>query len=230
MKLDIVLLQCGFPELTVRCLESIHDTFDDCRVILVDNGSSTDDIEAAAHTLEKRDSILIRNGENLGFAKAMNIGIEASDAPYVCILNNDTIIHPEALERMIFWLEQDASLGLIGPLTNNANSHQRVPGPEACSPGYAYTPILVAFFCAIIPRHALDRVGLLSEEYGLGYGEDDDYCIRVRAAGYRTGIAKDAYVHHDHHTTYRHLFGDDGIKKMGEEGLALVREKYGAIT
>ena len=229
MKLDVVLLQCGFPELTVRCLESIHDTYDDCRVILVDNGSSEEDILAVARSLGERD-FLIRNGENLGFAKAMNIGIKASDAPYVCILNNDTIIHPEALERMIFWLEQDPSLGLIGPLTNNANSHQRVPGPEACSPGYAYTPILVAFFCAIIPRHALDRIGLLSEEYGLGYGEDDDYCIRVRGAGYRTGIAKDAYVHHDHHTTYRHLFGDDGIKKMGEEGLALVREKYGAIT
>lgn len=231
MKLDIVLLQCGFPELTVRCLESVHETFDDCRVILVDNGSSTDDIEAAAYTLEKCDSLLIRNGENLGFAKAVNIGIEASNAPYVCVLNNDTVIYPGALQRMIHWLEEDGSLGLIGPLTNSANTHQRVPGPEACRPGcYSYTPILVAFFCTIIPRKVLDDVGLLSEEYGLGFGEDDDYCIRVRQAGYQTGIAWDAYVHHDHHTTYRHLFGDDGINEMGEQGLALLREKYGAVA
>ena len=230
MKLDIVLLQCGFPDLTIRCLKSIHDTFDDCRVILVDNGSSTEDIEAAALRLEERPSKLICNGENLGFAKAINIGLAASDAPYACILNNDTVIYPEAFERMLHWLDRDLLLGLIGPLTNSANTHQRVSGPEACSPGYLYTPILVAFFCAILPRTVYETVGPLSEEYGLGYGEDDDYCIRVRQAGYRTGIARDAYVHHDHHTTYRHLFGDDGIKKMGEEGLALVREKYGAIT
>ncbi len=230
MKLDIVLLQCGFPDLTIRCLKSIHDTYDDCRVILVDNGSNTDDIEAAALMLEQRPSKLIRNGENLGFAKAINLGLAESDAPYICILNNDTVIYPEAFERMLHWLDRDLLLGLIGPLTNSANTHQRVSGPEACSPGYEYTPILVAFFCAILPRTVYETVGPLSEEYGLGYGEDDDYCIRVRGAGYRTGIAKDAYVHHDHHTTYRHLFGDDGIKKMGEEGLALVREKYGAIT
>jgi GT2 family glycosyltransferase len=47
-----------------------------------------------------------------------------------------------------------------------------------------------------VPRKVIDEVGLLSEDYGLGYFEDDDYCFRVRDAGYRTIWAKDIYVHH----------------------------------
>ena len=225
MDLDIVMLQCGFPELTVRAIQSIKAT-SMARIILVDNGSDAADVKTALDELRSWDT-LIRNHENLGFAKAVNQGIRASTAPYVCVQNNDTVVHRDALQNMLDWLEADKTLGLIGPLTNSANTEQRVSGPEAMTGGYRYTSGLVAFFCAVIPRRVIDDVGPLSEEYGLGYGEDDDYCIRLRRAGYLLGIAHDAYVHHDHHTTYRALFGDDGIREMGEQGLALLREKYG---
>ncbi len=223
--LDIVLLQCGLPELTVRCLESIHDTLDDCCVILVDNGSSIDDIEAAAHTLEKRDSLLIRNGENLGFARAVNIGIQASDAPYVCILNNDTIISPGAFDRMLAYMDADPGLGIVGPRTNRCETQQRADG--AGEPGLTYTNGLIAFFCTILRREIIDDVGLLSEEYGLGYGEDDDYCIRAVRAGWRLGIANDAWVWHDHHATYKITIGQDGMDREGAQAHALLQEKYG---
>ncbi len=224
-RLDIVLLQCGLPELTVRCLESIHDTFDDCRVILVDNGSSIDDIEAAAHTLEQRDSLLIRNGENLGFAKAVNIGIAKSVAPYICILNNDTIISPGAFRLMLSYMGGDPKLGIVGPRTNRCETAQRADGPG--EPGLTYTNGLIAFFCTILRREILDDVGLLSEEYGLGYGEDDDYCIRAVQAGWRLGIANDAWVWHDHHATYKITIGQDGMDREGAQGHALLQEKYG---
>lgn len=225
MKLDIVLLQCGLPELTIRCLESIHDTFDDCRVILVDNGSSTDDIEAAAYTLEKRPSRLIRNGENLGFAKAVNIGLAETDSFFVCILNNDTIISPGAFDRMLTYMDYYDDLGIVGPRTNRCETAQRAEGPGG--PGLIYTTGLIAFFCTILRRKMWLEVGPLSEEYGLGYGEDDDYCIRAIAAGWRLGIANDAWVWHDHHATYKVTIGEDGMEREGQQGLALLREKYG---
>ncbi len=224
-KLDIVLLQCGLPELTVRCLESIHATFDDCRVILVDNGSSIEDIEAAAHTLEKRDSLLIRNGSNLGFARAVNIGIAETEAPYICILNNDTIMTPGAFESMLAYMDADPGLGIVGPRTNRCETQQRADGPG--EPGLTYTNGLIAFFCTILRREILDDVGLLSEEYGLGYGEDDDYCIRAVQAGWRLGIANDAWVWHDHHATYKITIGQDGMDREGAQGHALLQEKYG---
>ncbi len=225
MKLDIVLLQCGLPELTVRCLESIHETYDDCRVILVDNGSSIDDIEAAAHTLEQRESLLICNGENLGFAKAVNIGLAETTAPYMCILNNDTIIDPGAFDRMLTYMDMDPSLGIVGPRTNRCETAQRSEGPGP--PGLIYTTGLIAFFCTILRREAWEEIGTLSEEYGLGYGEDDDYCIRANLTEWRMGIASDAWVWHDHHATYKITIGEEGMEREGQQGLALLREKYG---
>jgi GT2 family glycosyltransferase len=229
VSLDIVLLQCGLSHLTVRCLRSIRPTTD-ARVILVDNGSPPDDLQAAVDELERGPAGLIVNQENRGFAKAVNQGIQASTADYVCIQNNDTVMYPYGHARLVAHLDREPLLGLVGPLTNNAESIQRVSGPEACSEGVAYTSGLVAFFCTIIPRHVIDHVGLLSEDYGLGYGEDDDYCIRVRQAGFQLGVARDVYVHHDHHATYRHLIGDAGIYAEGAQGLALLRERYGATV
>ena len=226
MRLDIVLLQCGLPELTVRCLESIHDTFDDCRVILVDNGSAKEDIQEAASVLCRVPRAkLILNHKNLGFAKGMNAGIRASDAPYVCILNNDTVITEGAFQSMLNYMDADPGLGLIGPRTNRCETEQRSEGPG--EPGVRYTTGLVAFFCTIIRRELLDQIGPLSEDYGLGYGEDDDYCIRAQRAGWRLGIANDAWVWHDHHATYRVTIGEEGMEREGQQGLALLRERYG---
>jgi GT2 family glycosyltransferase len=222
--LDVVMLQCGLSSLTLRCLDSIYETAPWARVILVDNGSPRDDLLAALHHLRDQDE-LIANPENMGFAPAVNQGIKTSSAEYVAIQNNDTVMFPHGYERMIQHLENDSSLGCVGPMTNNADSQQRGEATE--NGGVVYTDGLVAFFCTILPRRVIDHVGLLSEDYGLGYGEDDDYCIRLRHHGFNLGIARDVYVQHDHHVTYRHLIGDEGIDRLGREGLAVLHEKHG---
>jgi GT2 family glycosyltransferase len=223
-QLDIVLLQCGLSDLTVRCLRSIPRDF---RVILVDNGSPNEDIDKARAELLEQDTMILLP-ENYGFAKAMNIGIQSSTAPFVCILNNDTVIADDAFDKMLFYFGIDKSLGIVGPRTNRCESEQRADGPGHQT--LFYTNGLLAFFCAIIRREALEEVGLLSEEYGLGYGEDDDYCIRMRQAGWKLGIANDAWVDHDHHATYKVTIGEEGMEREGQQGLALLREKYGAVV
>lgn len=57
-------------------------------------------------------------------------------------------------------------------------------------------------FCLLISREAIDRVGLLDERFGLGNFEDDDYCRRAEAAGFRLVIARDAFVHHFGHRSF----------------------------
>jgi GT2 family glycosyltransferase len=222
--LDIVLLQCGLSDLTVRCLRSIPR---DYRIILVDNGSPQEDVEKARAELLPDDTMILLP-ENYGFAKAMNIGIMDTTAPFVCILNNDTVIADDAFDRMIHYMEIDRHLGLIGPKTNRCESEQRAEGPGP--PGWCYTNGLIAFFCTIIRREALDDVGMLSEEYGLGYGEDDDYCIRMRQAGWKLGIANDAWVDHDHHATYLVTIGQEGMDREGQQGHDMLRQKYGSAV
>lgn len=223
--LDVVVLQCGQSELTLRLLDSVYLSAPWVSVTLVDNGSPGPDLEAARARLRPGD-YLIANEENLGFARAVNQGLRASHAEYACIQNNDTVMEAHGYERMLAHLEADPTLGLIGPMTGAADSEQRgVGGGE----GVAYASGLVAFFCTIIPRRVLREVGLLSEEYGLGYGEDNDYCLRLRAAGYNLGIARDVYVHHDHHATYRALIGDAGIDELGRANAEKLMSKFGAL-
>jgi len=228
--LDIVLLQCGLSHLTVRCIESIHDTYPAGRIILIDNGSSEEHIYAAETELAPGDT-LIRNRSNLGFAKAVNQGLRASDAPFVAVQNNDTVVTAGAFERMLTTLGRQPEIGLIGPLTNNADTGQRSrPGEVAPAGQFVYTDGLVAFFCAVLRRTAYLQVGDLDEQFGMGYGEDDDYCIRLRRAGWRLAIARDAYVHHDHHQTYLTTIGQEGIDAEGQQGLDRLMEKYGSYT
>ena len=63
-----------------------------------------------------------------------------------------------------------------------------------------------------IPRNTLNKVGVLDTNYGIGYFEDDDYCLRIRDAGLKLVVAKDLYVHH---------FGS-----MSFEGNSMRRDKY----
>jgi hypothetical protein len=70
----------------------------------------------------------------------------------------------------------------------------------------------------------------LSEDYGLGYGEDDDYCIRMRQAGWKLGIANDAWVDHDHHATYLVTIGQEGMDREGQQGHDMLRQKYGSAV
>ena len=118
-KCDIVIPVWNERELTRICIESIASNTDiSRRVILVDNAS---DQETASYLKElsernKGAVILIRNEENIGFPKAVNQGIAISNAPYLCILNNDTEVYKGWLEEMIKIAESNsAALQVFGP-------------------------------------------------------------------------------------------------------------------
>ena len=70
-------------------------------------------------------------------------------------------------------------------------------------------------FCLMIKREVIDAIGLLDERFGIGCFEDDDYCVRAMAAGYRAVIADDAFVHH---------YGSRTFLGAGIDGGALMRE------
>jgi GT2 family glycosyltransferase len=63
-------------------------------------------------------------------------------------------------------------------------------------------PGVLHFFCAMVPIRIWREVGELDEGFGLGMFEDDDYTLRVRAAGYKAEIAEDVFVHHHHSASF----------------------------
>jgi hypothetical protein len=76
----------------------------------------------------------------------------------------------------------------------------------------------------LIPRNVIQMVGLFDERFGLGKLEDDDYCLRVRMAGYRILWAQDVLVHHEGHQTFGQL-GDAFIEVL-ERNKRLFLEKW----
>jgi GT2 family glycosyltransferase/tetratricopeptide (TPR) repeat protein len=212
---SIVIPTRGQLEATRACLESIRrHTPEPHELIVVDNASA----DGTVGYLEAQPDVrLIANAENRGFPAAVNQGIRAATGRQVLLLNNDTVVTPGWLARLLRALYSDPLVGLAGPCSN------RVSGPQQVPAEYDSFPALEAFaaargeahdglvegcdrlvgFCLLIRRELVDAIGLLDEGFGLGCFEDDDYCLRAIRAGFRAVIARDAFVHHEGSLTFR---------------------------
>ncbi len=177
------------------------------RLILVDNGS-TDGVG------EFFDSVtgarVVHSPENVGFPGGINLGLPHAEG-HVLILNSDTLVPERWLSNLVRALESSERIGLVGPMSNCVSGPQLIEGLsfETMTEINAYSSRLsqeregalleterLVGFCMLIRDEALKEVGPLDESFGIGNFEDDDYCMRVRKAGYRICIAADCFVFH----------------------------------
>jgi GT2 family glycosyltransferase len=214
-QVDIIIPTFNQSAFTVKCLESIDDNTSDYRVIWVDNGSDPDEYELVRDTLEDRDMPYwgIRNPVNLGFIKATNQGIASAQGDVV-LLNNDTVVPPGWLEELREGVAQGFSI--VGPLAQpGVESWQAVDNVSEKyslvlpAPGFMRVKGMVAFFCTYITRQAIVDVGYLAEVYGIGFGDDDEFCLRAQQHGHKIGITTNVIVFHHHRTTFKAAFPDE---------------------
>src|SRR3989338_713527 len=122
-KCDIIMPVWNQLDATKECVDSIIRHIDyPCRLIVIDNGSHK---ETAAYLnglkiQDNMDIFLIRNIENVGFVKAVNQGIKQSDSPYICVMNNDTIVTEGWLKEMVDIMETNPQIGLLNPSSNTS--------------------------------------------------------------------------------------------------------------
>ncbi len=222
MRCDIVIPVWNELEATKECIDSIvKNTNYPHRFIIVDNGSQRDTAGYLAGLKIRADVNvnLIRNDENLGFAKAVNQGTLASDAQYVCIMNNDTIASSGWLEEMIGIMEAHPEIGILNPSSNT--SGQKGPDPFCSQIQELYR---ARGFCMLLKRDTIEKVGLFDESYGRGYFEETDYSYRAQAAGIRIARAKSAYVYHKESLTFNRLTDREELFKRNEN---IFQEKWG---
>jgi GT2 family glycosyltransferase len=231
---DIVTPTYNQSEMTLACFRSLAATvpmWTTVRLIWVDNGSEWRERSEVLSFLEGERIQHLRFWlpENLGFVKATNLGIAASTAPYLLLLNNDTELPPlpgeDWLSRLLEVFELDPKIGLVGPRSSAAEQWQgRVPA----GPGYRVlaSNAMLTFFCCLIRREVIEQVGYLSEEYRSGLGDDDDYCERVKKAGWKLALRQDVTVVHHHRTTFRAVYGPEELQRYQAENLAHFRRKW----
>ncbi|MBD0415996.1 glycosyltransferase [Oryzicola mucosus] len=248
---DVVIPVYNALDFTKDCLASIQRHNDGLRVrsFVVNDGSDAETTQwLREFCADKPDFVLKEHEVNKGYTNAVNTGLMASTAEYVITLNSDTVVTNGWLAGMIRCMLSDERIGICGPLSNAA-TWQNVPHLYADDGSFAINDIpdglnademaalvaqasariyprtpFVNGFCYMIRRSVVDAVGFMDPiSFPIGYGEENDYCIRAADAGFQLAYADDAYVFHAKSKS----FGHGKRKKLGRDGAAALRAKHG---
>ena len=215
---DVIIPVHGGAIETLRCLWSVltAPVQTPHRVVVINDAGPDQILNAKLRNLAARDLFTLeQNKTNLGFVKTVNLGLRLQRDRDVVILNSDTEVYGNWLDRLVQIAQRRPELATITPLSNNATicsypepqadnrsplevTHAEIDAlaAEVNADQVAYTPTGVGF-CMFIRRDALNEVGLLDERrFGRGYGEENDLCQRMLRHGWRHGIACGVYVRH----------------------------------
>ena len=224
MDLSIIIVSWNTRKLLDRCLETVEEAIrtsdvEETEIFVVDNGST----DGSVGMLRGRPGVLriIVNDENIGFARANNQAIRRTSGRYILLLNPDTELGKDSIGAMIRFLENNPSVGAVGPRQTNPDGSLQpscFPLPTlprefwrlfhldsiraiASYPMQSWdheSPRQVESLmgaCLCLRREALDGVGLLDEDYFM-YSEEIDLCYRLRTAGWTLFWVPAAVVAH----------------------------------
>ena len=225
-----VVVPCvGNVELTRRCVASLRAmTTGPWELVLIENGSKPENREALADVaLERWNGRTCRVtflswDRMLGYPAAVNRGIAAARGEYVCLLNNDTEIRTPGWDTLLLESLEGHDGDVVSPVTDYIANPEQAGRWEDGEPP---RPAQVLFFvCVMMRRELFTRVGPLDEEFGLGNGEDREFCARVQRYGGRLLVDPGVFVHHEGHGTFRRLPAGM-FDALLERNRALYREK-----
>ena len=228
MDLSIVILNYNTREQLRTCLESVRaeGSTIDTEVIVVDNASSDGSADMVAADFDW--VTLIRAPRNGGYAYGNNLGLRQSRAPAVMLLNPDTLVPPGSPAALLNRLAAHPEAGVVGPklVRPDGSMHlacrRSFPTPAVAfyrvsglSRLFSHSPRFgrynltyldpdlptevdsVCGACLLIRRAVIDRIGPLDERFFM-YGEDLDWCLRARQAGWSVRYEPSVVVQHQH--------------------------------
>lgn len=214
-------------------------------LILINDGSEP---ETKSYLDSLPNVKVIHNKVNKGYTKSINIGLKESKSPYKIILNSDTIVSSGWLIKIKETFERNDNVGIVGCLSNAA-SYQSVPyvvNPETKDWYMEHPPIdiqkwaelvenvspkknpefpIVNGFCFALTKTTIDAVGYFDEQnFPIGYGEENDYCLRTQKKGLKILVADDCFIFHAKSKSFSHA----KRKKLSKTGSTALKKKHGA--
>lgn len=215
---SIIIVNYNGSKKLFRCLSSVSIlSYSPFEIIIVDNGSSDNSIDLINKFSKKHEKIpihLIRNEKNEGFAKANNIGFEKAKGDYILLLNNDTVITPPFLKKILTTLLENKDNGVVQPKIVFLNSKRLQSGLTYLTNlgiiryvGYGADPKNQAFnkksymfsangACLLAKRKIIENVGLFDDDF-FAYYEESDFCHRVWLAGFKVLYEPSALIYHE---------------------------------
>ncbi len=222
---SVLIVSWNTRDLLADCLDSIRRSRPACvgEIIVVDNASADGSPEMVEqHFAEVK---LIRAGSNLGFAKGNNLAMRHASGSMFALVNSDALVHPGCLETLSDYLDRHPNVGLVGPRVAGADGRlqrtcrhlpglwntlcralalDRAFGGRGIFSGYEVPParhavlheaeVLSGCFC-LARRSAVDQIGGLDEQFFF-YGEDIDWCRRLKDAGWKLIFVPHALATH----------------------------------
>jgi GT2 family glycosyltransferase len=223
--LSILVVNWNTRALTLDCLRSLreaaialpHDVW------LVDNASVDGTADAVA--AEFPELRLIRNAENVGFARANNQALAESTGRYALLLNSDTLVAPGQLEKLVAFLDAHPKAGIVGPKLLNADGSFQLSAtpfirpadvyfefarfPRALQPRAQKVPRRLYPFepwramsvdyvigaALLIRREVVEAIGPMDAGFSM-YGEEQDWCWRAKEAGWEVWFDPEAEITH----------------------------------
>lgn len=222
----VVLCYKGLKEVTQPCIASIldHTPANEYELIVVDNASGDGTAEWVKEIAAQYPHIVpVLNDVNRGYAGGNNDGMLLASGDHIILLNNDTLVTPGWLHQLLHLFQENPKVGLIGPVTNSAGNEQRIEIPGLTEFNYKeasqryverhrgvwFKTEKLGFFCVAMRRTLCEKLGYLDENFGVGMFEDDDYCLRVKKAGFILAVIEDCFIYHKGSVSFKKLAFDD---------------------
>jgi GT2 family glycosyltransferase len=204
-------------EITKQCVRSVLASENETqfRLILIDDASCDTELTSFLKSIDDPRVQVIVNDENLGFTKTVNKGMQLFEQDDVVLLNSDTVVYHQWLDKLYRAAYSTDRVASVNPLTNASHiscyPHREpveegtleVSGQElnflasTCNRDLVVQVHTTVGFCMYITRPCLVDIGYFDDvEFPVGYGEESDFCYRARRMGWKHLVAGDVYVSH----------------------------------
>jgi len=209
-------------QLTAKCLASVFKSTyskENYEIIIVDNASTDKTESLITYLIKEKEPIkYMKMKENLDYCKGANVGWREVKTPYLMLLNNDVILDKDCIEKMMKAVQTDEKIGSVAPIEYRLDGQTREApftylNKEDLRNG-KYSVILKKYSeiehnifglidvdiaggaACIIRKEVSDKIGFYDEIFSPCMHEHEDYCLRIKIAGYRNVMVPDAKMVH----------------------------------
>ncbi len=243
-KISVIIPIYNAYEETKECIDNVlGNTKIHYELILVDDCSPDERIGVLLNKMESISQVkVIHNNENKGFVKSANIGIQNSNNDIV-LLNSDTKVTPKWLQKLVAAAYSDDRIGTVTPFSNAAGAFSVPELGENEIPSFLTLEEMASLvekvsdninmevptgngFCMFIKRETINDVGIFDEKnFGKGYGEENDFCMRAIEKSWKNIIDDSTYIYHKGSSSF-----SNSKERLMKKNRAILDKKHPSYT